>query len=231
MPAQRIGMFLIVGVLALLGSRSLAAQPTTRPIEISAEFLGGDAARKAIVDESVEPYFSLLQPMDMTAKTGRPIVGSTIEQQRDECRGRYADAVREFTEEEKDGIRWYLDRIVPEAAKDFPRLARTPWSFIKVSGTIEGGLPHTRGQHIILPETLVAQLVRPTATRDPEWLALANFGEMLIHEQTHVIQRKRKAEFAKFYEQVWGFQHARSIETGDWLTVHQVLDPDGVDQH
>jgi len=40
-------------------------------------FLTAEQAKTAIIDESVEPYFSLLQTQEMSAKTGSAIDGDT----------------------------------------------------------------------------------------------------------------------------------------------------------
>ena len=200
------------------------------PIEASVQFLGGQNARDAIVDESMEPYFKRMQPMEMSAKTGSPMTGETLEQQRGECRRRYAAAVREFTEDEKDALRWLVTKIVPQLGGKYPVLARTPWIFIKVAPSLEGGLPHTRGGCIVLSDLTLGPLVQ-RRTIDPEWLTLTRSGELLLHEQTHVIQREHPDLFTDLYTRFWGFRHAARIQGCDWLTTHQLLDPDGVDTH
>lgn len=206
-----------------------ATEPTTQAAPISIEFLNLGDARKAIVDESMEPYFSLLQPMEMSVKTEKPIGGGTLQQQRDECRRRYQSAVQEFSDEEKDALRWYISKLAPSLAADYPLFARTPWSLIKLSPAFEGGMPHTRGPHIIVSETVLKPMVAMKKTQSPQWMTLAQFGGVALHEQSHVVQREHPDRFAKLYSDYWHFKHARSIQGCPWLTTHQLVNPDGVD--
>jgi hypothetical protein len=210
-----------------------AAQPSAPSIQ----FLGRDDARKAILDESKDPYFSRLQPMEMAAKTGSPVPGATLEQQREESRKRYVQAIDEFSPAEKDALQWYVSEIVAATAP-YPLFARTPWNFVKISPGIEGGNPFTRGQAIVLPSARLAEMVTQKQRAamhiegfDWRWLALAEFGDVLIHEQTHVVQRQHPEAFARLYTEYWGYKHAAKIDPDPWLTEHQMLDPDGTDQN
>src|SRR5688500_10380690 len=64
-------------------------------------FLDKAAAAKAVVDDSAEPYFDKLQPAEMSAKTGKPITGDTLDAQRAEARRRYAAGTLDFNEAER----------------------------------------------------------------------------------------------------------------------------------
>jgi hypothetical protein len=231
-PAVVGFLILLLGTTPVIARNPVArpsTQPTTQAAPPSIEFLGISAARKAIVDESMEPYFKLLQPMEMSVKTAKPIGGGTLQQQRDECRHRYEGAVQEFSDEEKDALRWYVLKLVPFVAADYPLYARTPWSFIKLSPQFEGGMPHTRGSHIIVSETVLRAMVAVRKQPAPQWIELAQFGDVLLHEQSHVVQREHPDRFAKLYTDLWHFKHATSIQGCQWLTTHQLVNPDGVD--
>jgi hypothetical protein len=236
------------------------ATSAAEPSQPSIQFLSRDDARKAILYESKDAYFSRLQPMEMAAKTASPVPGATLDEQRDECRKRYAEAVEDFTQSEKDALTWYVSQLVGATAS-YPLFAHTPWSFIKVGGgiesgnplargrervplpsglnpVIEGGNPFTRGPHIVLPASMLSEMVlqkQRSAVKvegfDPQWLALAQFGSVLLHEQTHVVQREHPDAFARLYTEYWGFHHASKIDTDPWLTEHQMLDPDATDQN
>src|SRR4051812_18287324 len=67
-------------------------------------FLTVEQAKAAIVDESVEPYFSLLQRQEMASKTGSAISGENIDAQRDICRKRYQAAMKEFSPAEQAAL-------------------------------------------------------------------------------------------------------------------------------
>lgn len=226
-------MRLFVGVVLFctLPARAAAAQqPATRPSAgPPVEFLAPDRARAALVDETNDPYFKLLQPLEMSAKTGRLITGDTLDQQRDQCRRRYQQAVLEFTPQEKQAIETLVSRMAPSLAKPFPLFAETPWSFIKIAPQIEGGNCFTRGRHIVLAAPVLEAMLDQNTKGMPEWAAFVQSGELLLHEQLHVVQRQHPERFAKMYIEFWGFRHADKIDGADWLTDHQLLDPDATD--
>src|SRR5690348_15957545 len=80
------------GILGAPGARAQVVVPATRPA-VAVRFLSKAQGQLVIIDETSEPYFKLLQPMEMSAKTGFPIVGTTIEAEQDDCRRRYQQAV------------------------------------------------------------------------------------------------------------------------------------------
>ncbi|MHC4367853.1 MAG: hypothetical protein ACYSW8_09580 [Planctomycetota bacterium] len=124
---------------------------------ISITFLDIEAGKAAVMDKSFDAYFGRLQPMEMSAKTGSPITGETLDEQRKECRKRYRAQVREFADAEKQVLRDCIEKLDPVLREKFPRFAATPWSFLKVSNRVEGGLPHTQAGHIVLCERVCRQ--------------------------------------------------------------------------
>ena len=132
-----------------------------------------------------------MQPLEMETKTSQPLKAGSLAEQRAECRRRYQAGVAEFTEDEKSTLRHLIAILDPAVRKDYPLFADTPWNFLKVSNRIEGGLPHTRGKHIVLAEGLCRWLVGNAGSRGrrppPEFARL-----LLLHEQMHVFQRATK---------------------------------------
>ena len=194
---------------------------------VSVTFLDIEAGKAAIIDDSLDPYFDQLQPMEMSAKTGSEIGGKTLEAQRQQCRKRYQAGVREFTNEEKEAIRRCVEKLYPALKDRYPLFAETPWSFLKVSGNIEGGLSHTRDKHIVFSERTCSRIARLYQT-DPERAALS-FGRLLVHEQMHVFQRVNPVFFDSLYTDIWGFIKAKEIESCPWLEKHHLANPDGID--
>lgn len=188
--------------------------------------LSGEAARQTFTDEKAEPYFSLLQPREMSAKTGRPAPSGDLPEQRAAVRSLYAAATQDCTPEEVQGLKAYVELIQRAAGSGYPGLVDRPWRFIKIRDDIEGGLPHTRGVAIVLPASLMRSYARSAQAR--QW----NLGlvDLLLHEQVHVIQRQRTAEFADLYTRAWGFRRVKGIDgAADWLARHHIVNPDGVD--
>jgi hypothetical protein len=205
-------------ILVLLAPSFLRAAPPVAFADLA-------TGRAAIVDDP--PYFDHLQPMEMEAKTGQPLLAATLPEQRTECRRRYQAAVREFTEEEKSAIRNVVALIEPAVRKSYPKYADTPWNFLKVAGNLEAGFPHTRGKHIILAEGVCRGLVS-----QPFFFARQvplDKMELLLHEQMHVFQRAHAELFDSLYIGQWGFIRAKSIAACPWIVEHQLLNPDAID--
>jgi hypothetical protein len=106
-----------------------------------------------------------------------------------------------------------------------PRLAEQPWSFIKVKGTLEGGMPHTRGPHIILPAPIFAPM-RQLRGAGP---GSRPFHSILVHEQVHVVERAHPEWFTKLYTDVLGFRRAEAVASHPWIDARQIVNPDGPD--
>ena len=202
-----------------------ASETSTSSMSIA--FLDAEAGKAAIIDNSLEPYFEILQEMEMSAKTGSAISGQTLEEQRQQCRRRYQAGVREFTEEEKEAILRCVEKLYPALKERYPLFSETPWSFLKVSDKIEGGLSHTRDKHIVFSERTCKRLAMLHQSA-PERLALS-FGSLLVHEQMHVFQRVNPGFFDSLYTDIWGFIKAKEIESCPWLEKHHLANPDGID--
>ena len=194
--------------------------------EVEIVFLDGRAAADAFTDETTELYFKLLQPLEMSAKTGEPVDGD-LAVAREETRNQYRGSVRSFTDSEKKVVRWYVERCHRALIKDYPAAAAFAWKFIKAAQSIEGGLPHTRGESIVLSPGVLAHM-RAMHKRSPNASALMLMGRLMVHERVHVYQRRSPKRFEKLYE-AWGFIRAQKIEADPWLRQHQIVNPDAVD--
>src|SRR5271167_596158 len=136
-PTMRVCLLVSVLVPLLIpGGRAAAADQGP-----DVAFLTAEQGRSAIVDESVEPYFSLLQTREMSAKTGTPIDGDTLDAQRSSCRKRYQAAVSDFSAPEQAAVRRIVAGVHPYLQERYPVFAAEPWRFIKVARAIEGGMP------------------------------------------------------------------------------------------
>lgn len=216
----------VVLILMLLSPALRAAEKPAAPA-FQVTFLSAEAGRKAIVDDAAEPYFSLMMPMEMAAKTGAPMPPGTLDEQRAECRRRYQAGVQVFTDEEQDALRWYATEMSRLLDKDYPLLARVPWSFVKVADSIEGGALWTRGDHIFLAAHMVQGLVMMQSRGRTQNTLVA--GQLLVHEQVHVVQRAHPGIFDGLYTGRWGFVHPDRIGDNAWLDERQILNPDAPD--
>lgn len=246
-PASRHRMIVAVWSFALFAAMTLIATPTRAddPVKEAAKdgakepvpaaptitFLQGDVGRKAFLDDSVQPYFQYLQPLEMHAKTGRAIEAQGKARQRAELRKRYAAAVKDFTQEERAVVKKVVDRIEPLLAKQYPLLTAKamPWQFIKIDDTAEFGLPHTRGYAIVLPQRTLARLIDLDKNPRGGFNIFMALGGLLLHERLHVAQRYHAKRFDDLYINVWGFRHVDDIKPNERLESLQIVNPDATD--
>jgi hypothetical protein len=176
-----------------------ARDASTDPPEPSIRFLTRAEARTALTEGESRAYYAGLQLGEMRAKTGLPLKDLSLAEARERVRQAYGERA--------------------------PLYARTPWSLIKVAATLEGGLSHTRGDSVILADALLAQLLRAHAQRafdGPSW-----FWNLLVHEQTHVLERRVPDRFANLFTRVFGFRHVILGPAPPWLLLRNVVNPDG----
>lgn len=217
--------------LLMLLSCAIGCARFDQGVELSSEyvsFLSAEEAADAILDDRLEPFFNRLQTLEMSGGTGRQIVGDTLTVQRTVYRKRYRAAVRDFSEEEKVAVCWVVEGVRPLLEEQFPLFAQMPWSFLKTDGSVVGGMPHTRDRHIIFSQGVVSSIVR-AHKRDRRQGLTPAFSSLFVHEQMHVFQRTHPGFFDSLYKDVWGFVHARAVESNAYLDKYQMLNPDGTD--
>lgn len=198
------------------------AQEPSKPTIL---FLDAGTAAAAIADESLEPYFALLQPAEMQAKTGgEPLAATELAAQRAECQERYRKGVRVFSDEEQHALTTLVERLHAAWAGAHPRIAELPWSFLGTEEVIEGGLPHTRGRSIVIPSSVGTAIV---ASLEAGEAAVREHLTLLVHEQCHVLQRLEPKLFAPLYA-AWGFVRAEGLAPAAQLLQRHVVNPDGV---
>ena len=183
-----------------------------------------EQGQKIIIDETYEKYFSRLQSAEMMAKTAGKVKDGDLGQMRKDTRKVYQQAVKEFTSEDKTTLTWYVNQYSSIFKKSYPTLARTPWKFVKLDNYIEGSLPHTREDTIVLHDALVKQLTR--ARQQQGGQALVGIGTVLVHELIHVAQRNDMKSFERVYQQ-WGFKRVAINTNSKWMLEQQLINPDG----
>jgi hypothetical protein len=214
----------LVGAMALAGALAADGPQPSRP-EI--RFLDAKQAAGAVVSEEHGPYFSLMQTLEMSAKTGRAITGDNLQQQRDECRRRYGEATLDFSPDEIAEITWVINELHAYLESEYSKIAELDWSLIKLDSSIEGGMAHTRGPHIVLPSTLLQAATSRAQRSRAERLSV--LGMWLLHEQIHVAQRVYPEIFEQLYTDVWGFRRVDFGAPHPWLVKHQLINPDAVE--
>ena len=183
--------------------------------------------RAALTTGPERAYYARLQLPEMRAKTGLALQNMTLEAARDQVRETYGARVEDFSAAEQAALRDVVSGLQPLLRTHAPLYARTPWVFIKIAPSIEGGLPHTRGDCIVLSDAILAGVVQmhakgASAAPLPLW-------NLLVHEQTHVLQRRHPELFMNLYTQSLGFRHAAFAPAPQWLVERTVVNPDAPD--
>ena len=124
------------------------------------DFLGRDAGARALAGAPGDGYYAGMGLLEIRARLRSPLAGLSLADARAAVRDDDAAAVLPFTDEERTAIAGIIERMQPLLAARAPLYARTPWSFVKLDDRAEGGMPHTRGPHIVLPRAAVDGYVK-----------------------------------------------------------------------
>ena len=209
----------------VIGQTTTSAATATPP---QVAFLSPEAGAAALAGDR---YYADMAMLDIRARMKSPLAGTSLEDARVAVRGYDAAAVLAFTDDERTAIRGVIERMQPLLATRAPLFARTPWSFIKLDDRAEGGMPHTRGPHIVMPGGVVEKYLamhRELAANGT--LASSPRGRnLLVHEQTHVLERANPARFEPLFTGVFGFTRMTPAPATPWLTAHTGINPDGPD--
>jgi len=143
---------------------------------------------------------------------------------REKARQQYAKETLDFSAEEMEVLEWALRNAFPSLVKNAPLYARSEWKFAKISANIEGGLPHTRADAIILSAPFLKTLIAPYKSGNSKGLS-SFLAYILVHEQTHVLQRAHQPLFDDLASRVLGF-HQIPASDDPWLLERRVVNPD-----
>lgn len=194
--------------------------------KLSIHFLSKPQAAVVMAESTAAAgYLDMLEIPEMAAKTGLPLLSMSVTEARTLTRKHFAEETQEFTEDERLMLDWAIHRIEPILAAKAPLYLGMPWNFVKVSDGIEGGLPHTRGESIVIPASWLRRWVAQYVAGDYERLA-EFLCYLLVHEKTHILQRMQPAIFNTLVVDVMGFERVRPPFTSQRLAQKGVINPD-----
>ena len=146
-----------------------------------------------------------------------------------DCISYYCNHIQLFTNIEKLEINSCVLYIKNYYYKYYPNLNRLPWNFIKVSNQIEGGMPHTIYNTIILPQNFIDKL--HTSIQNKNINTIINyFCKILIHEHIHIYQKLYPTRFKELYTQYWNFIPYPKLKLPNNILKKQRINPDGYDK-
>jgi hypothetical protein len=211
-------------------ARTTSSAPGSTPAP-SVAFLSRAQGIAALTQGEGIAYYDSLDLQEIRARMNSPLDGVTLAQARIAVRDYEAAAVETFTDDECTAVRGVIERMQLLLAVRAPLYARTPWSFVKLANRAEGSMPHTRGAHIVLPVAAAeayAKMHRDLSAAGT--LATSLRGRnLLVHEQTHVLERADPARFEPLFTQVFGFVRMTPPPMTPWLAARVVQNPDGPD--
>ena len=191
-------------------------------------FLNKKQASIAILDETFEPYFSKLQPREITTFVQEKSPTS-IDSARNFARKKFSSAVLEFSDKEKKIISFVVNKTNHWLRKnEINLMANHPWRFIKIQNWLCGGFAHTRGTYIILSQSYLDRLTKDWSdemSKKNEASLVTGLGGLLVHEQLHSLQRTFPSKFNRLYSNKWNFINA-NVNDENQIIINQVSNPD-----
>ncbi len=213
----------LVGLL-LVSACSSTSKTSTPPKTEKApiEFLEGDAAKAAIIQDRTDSFFELIRPLDVTIQIKNPIVVDGLDGQKvmsDLYKTHIQESVQSFTEDEKKYIQEVMNVVYTTANKINRDIYDRTIKIIKTDGNHYGAsVYYTREDIIIIPFNVLLE-----SSRDKD-----QFTQTMFHELFHIYSRYHPTKREQLYALI-GFQKAPTFSIPSALDQRILLNPDGID--
>ena len=194
-----------------------------------AVFLDPEEAALAAVDESLEPYVSLLSRREVEFMAGVSVDATATSVAFARI---WAAAVCPWKAAEKAGIEKALGELY-SVLGSYPEFAALEWRFVKNRRGFCGGMAYTRNTEVHFDEGICERYADGIENVDARPSGHRLVG-LLAHEQLHVFQRRNPQAAARFYLELWGtgsdvcLVQSQSLTSCAWLDENQVTNPDAV---
>jgi len=127
----------------------------------------------------------------------------------------YLSKIKPWNENEIITIKKSLVSILPKTTS-YSKIWSLPWRFIKIDPDLEGGMPFTFGNTILIPETIIISSNR--------------FHETLFHEKIHVLQKADPEGWAtRIQEKLPWMQKIPDDKLPFGFKDSYLMNPDGTD--
>jgi hypothetical protein len=173
------------------------------------EFVFASAAEGARILGAHDGFFEAMAPLEMRLRSIRP--GRIT---REELRAQYRTGALEWDRTERRAWQASLDRLAPRLAA-WSALLPERVLLVSVRGSVEDGIPHTRGNAILLP---VGTGRARGAARDV----------MLAHEIFHILSRAQATRHDSLYALI-GFRPCRFALPAE-LRARRITNPDAPEE-
>ena len=138
----------------------------------------------------------------------------------------YGNNFKDFTPAEESHINMLLNKIVPKLKKIYPRFDSSNWNFIKSNNKIEGGMPFTISDYIILPENVIHKSIQAYNYSGIN-SSIETLGDILVHEKMHIYQRRNQQMVDDFYYHEWHFTPVNNLNIPNYINDKIRTNPDG----
>jgi len=182
------------------------------PDGVEVYLLSKDEAASAIIDDTIDPFFSKLTLLDITLRLGHELQSNQLDREQARFRTLVGQSVQDWTPEEKRALLPVLISTHEKCQAVVPSLIPQKWRFIKAHGDATPA-PHTRGSCVVLTQSNLAEGVREQA---------------IIHETFHVFSRRNPKTRKQLYR-IIGFQHLGSVALPPSVESRRITNPDGID--
>lgn len=144
-----------------------------------------------------------------------------------ECPQYYCKNTLDFNNSERKSILWLLSIVKKFIQNTIPSWNIYPWNFIKISRKIEGGMPHTINNFIVIPDSITSSIATFYQKKKYNEI-IEEYGLILIHEYIHVIQKINPNIFNNLYQNYWNYSYQK-VNIPNNLQIIQRINPDGLD--
>jgi len=192
-------------------------------------FLNKEEAKFAILDESFEPYYSILELREIEVLVGEKSPTNRLHEARNFTRSKFSKGMQDFTYDEKTCITYVINVINSILNENgYKVFTNQPWNLIKSENWLCGGSAYTRGEYIILSQRYLDKYINdwgPSIAKDDLNKLVIGLGGLLVHEKIHSIQRNHPEIFEVLYCSEWGFKKVDVVSKSE-VRLNQLTNPD-----
>ena len=199
-------------IIFLLSFPTFSSDQLEQDIENDVIFLDREEALNLILPNLPQSGCVRVPAWELTIGDGFHS-GFTTDKSSVNCREMFESVVRDFSDEDKETLTYYVGLIDSIIKVEFPALGSFPWSFVLISDSADFK-SFSSVKHIVLTSELIA-VMRERMERQSSMKFIGL--EILIHEKVRILQLMSPQSFENFYKETWGFRRVKTPLIGESL--------------